>query len=71
MHVFWVTQTATSSLLEKGLSHILISVSTIEDFLFLSPLEKVNNLLTSKGFLEHWVNPFKGIHLDTLTSLQL
>lgn len=44
-------------------------MSTIKDFLSLSPLEKVN-LLSSKAFLEHWVNPFKKIHLDTLTSLQ-
>lgn len=44
---------------QKGLSEILISPSTAEDFLFLSPLEKVNNLLPSKGFWDHWVNPFK------------
>lgn len=44
---------------QKGLSKILISPSTAEDFLFLPPLEKVNNLLPSQGFWDHCVNPFE------------
>lgn len=44
-------------------------MSIIEDFLFLFFLEKVNNLLFFKGFLERWVNFFKRIYLDTLILL--
>jgi hypothetical protein len=36
-------------------------MSTTEDFLFLSALEKVNNLLSSKGFLDAGlISPLKG-----------